>query len=484
MGAETELKLELPEGPGRLLSEPWLRDARCKSQDQVTTYFDLPDRGLRKLGYSLRVRSVGGRFIQTVKSLESGAGLFQRGEWDYEIQRPEVDPERLRGTPLADVDLAGLEPIVCSKVERTACRLDQEGSRLELAIDLGSMRSGKRETPIRELEIELIHGDPNTVFAVARRVAAMVPVELGVLTKAERGFALADRRLGKVAKAEPVPAHSGMTVADGFATIVSACLRHFRLNAPIVVERRQPEALHQARVAMRRLRSAFTLFRDVIADVEFERLREELRWFTGELGEARNLDVVLDRELAPDERAAMEQRRQQAYDRVVGALESRPVRTLMLDLLAWSVAGEWRGRPEAGEPLGPYTVHRIDRLWHRIAHAKKIGAMEEEQRHRLRIEIKKLRYALEFVEALHAQHREAQKRFAKTVEELQEALGCLNDLAVARTLVAADSWPIEPYDADECYRALITDAEDALHHLKRIGPYWRDVASGNPGQSG
>ena len=137
----------------------------------------------------------------------------------------------------------------------------------------------------------------------ARRLSERVPVRLGVLTKAERGARLSAGKSRKVTKSEAVDINSRMTVAEAFGVIVSACIKHYRLNEPLVIRDSKVEALHQARVAMRRLRSALTLFKPAIEDVEFEHLRQELRWFTGELGDARNIDVYSERELADDERS-------------------------------------------------------------------------------------------------------------------------------------------------------------------------------------
>ncbi|MEP6982394.1 MAG: CHAD domain-containing protein [Sphingomicrobium sp.] len=296
-----------------------------------------------------------------------------------------------------------------------------------------------------------------------------VELELEVVASA------ADGRLGKVVKAEPIVVRDDMIVADGFAAILAACVRHFRLNEQVVIEQRQPDALHQARVAMRRLRSALSLFRPAIADTEFARLRGELRWLTGELGEARNLDVFLARDILSSERKPLQARREAAYDRVVAAMESQPVHMLMLDLVAWSMLGEWRRHDDAQLPLEEYVSHRIDRLWRRIAHARHLDDMHDEARHRLRIEVKKLRYALEFMQALYEHERERQRRFASAVEALQEALGELNDVVVARSLVASDAWLIAPDEPSERERALLRDSEDALHHLRGIGPYWRNA---------
>jgi inorganic triphosphatase YgiF len=474
MSSEIELKLEVaPGATEQLMRQPWIERAPRQSQRQLSIYFDTSENQLRKRGYTLRVRSVGDRYIQTVKSLDNCAGLSERGEWEYQIDGPEPDEERLADTPLADVEVSSLHPVIRSEVNRTACRLRPDGAELELDVDHGTMTAGGRKMPVHEIEIELLRGSAQSAVDLARLIAGHVPVKLGVLSKAERGFALADGTLGKVTKAEQVPVRREMCVAEGFATIVMACLRHFRLNEPLVIELRTAEALHQARVAMRRLRSALSLFRSAVNDADFGRIRDELRWFTGELGDARNLDVYLKRDLPEVERETLEAKREHAYGHVAEAMNSQRFRTLMLDLVAWTALGKWRDHATAGKPLEPYVNRRIDRLWHKITAAADLADMDAEERHQLRIGIKKIRYAVEFVEPLHAHQSQRQKKFGKAVEDLQEALGELNDLAVARSLERSDAWPITPETPgpEEC--RLLSESDHALDRLQKIGPYWR-----------
>jgi inorganic triphosphatase YgiF len=473
---EIELKLEIdPEAAGRLLAESWLCDGRCKTQPQLSVYYDTVDGEIRRRGFTLRVRSVGNRYVQTVKTVAAGAGLFERGEWEYEVGGIELDRECLSRTPLAHLESVKLERIIRSEVTRHSCRVVSDGSEIQLDYDDGEISAGGRSQRISELELELLDGDPSTALKLARKIGDREPVKLGVMSKAERGFALADGRLGKVFKAEPVAIRPGMAIAEGFAIIVAACVRHFRRNEPFVISKRSPEALHQSRVALRRLRAAFWLFRTAISDSEFVLLRDELRWFTRKLGDARNLDVFLKREHPESERRRLERHRDEAYDRVVEAMESRRCRLLMLDIVGWSLLGEWRTQAIADRPIEPYVSRRIDRLWAKLGHARHLAHMGEDERHRLRIQAKKLRYALEFVAALHFDQRERQKKFAKGIEDLQETLGQLNDLAVARTLVAADSWPIELHEPDEAERALLHDAGRSLDHLRDAGAYWREA---------
>jgi CHAD domain-containing protein len=127
-----------------------------------------------------------------------------------------------------------------------------------------------------------------------------------------------------------------------------------------VIATQDPAALHQARVAMRRLRSAFTLFRPVIVDERFPELREDVRWFTDQLGHARNLDVLLKRTGDRSEalRTLLEAERERAYAQVLEALGSARLRRLMLDLVGWlesrAVAGDKaRARAARRFRLGP-----------------------------------------------------------------------------------------------------------------------------------
>ena len=476
MPRELEVKLEIdPEAAKRLLAQSWLCQGRCEAKPQLSVYFDTPDGEIRRRGFTLRVRSVGDRFVQTVKTLAEGAGLFERGEWEYEVDGIELDRDCLGRTPLAHFQSADLDQIIRSKVTRRSCRVNSDGSEIQLDYDEGEISAGGRSRHISELELELLDGDPSVTLKLARRIADSEPVKLGVMSKAERGFALADGRLGKVFKAEPVAVRPGMTIAEGFAAIVAACVRHFRLNEPLLNSKRSPEALHQSRVALRRLRAALWLFRTAIFDSEFVLLRDELRWFTRTLGDARNLDVFLQREHSKSDRHRLEQQREEAYDRVIEAMDSRRCRLLMLDIIGWSSLGEWRMRAIADRPIEPYVSRRIDRLWAKLGRARHLSHLEEEERHRLRIQAKKLRYALEFVAALHVNQRERQKKFAKSIEDLQETLGQLNDLAVARTLVTVDSWPIELHEPNEAERALLHDAGRSLDHLRDTGAYWREA---------
>lgn len=474
MGREIELKLEAaPDAAAELARQPWAEASTRKAQQQRSLYFDTPDGELRRKGYALRVRAAGGCHIQALKSLDNATGLTTRGEWEWTIGGPEPDVTKLADTPVADLKLDRLEPVVETEVKRTSFLLHGSGAEIELDFDEGRVSAADRELPVSEMEIELIRGEPRAAAELARRIAADVPVKLAVMSKAERGFALVDDTLSRCKKSPRIELHADMTIAEGFETIVASCIRHFRLNEPLVIGHRHTEALHQTRVALRRLRSAFSLFKPVIADREFNRLDDELRCFTNASGDARNLDVYLQRDLTDAERRPLEQRREEAYDTAIAVMNSAQVRRLMVDVVAWAAVGQWRSQRRADRPLNRFIDRRIDRLWKKTASARQIAQMSDMRRHHLRIGVKKLRYALDFSRGLHQHHKKRRKSFGKSLKALQDALGQLNDAVVARGLKTGPAWPLtEPQHPDE--RQLLRDAKYALRQLRKIGCYWND----------
>ena len=477
MTQEIELKLELDPHDLALVREtPRLADAKSRFNHQVTVYYDTPETRLKKHGYTLRVRSVGDRFIQTVKRVTQSVGLISREEIEREVRSLRPDLEPLSDHPISELFRAGearrLQEIVRCDVNRTSWLIGRHKCEMEIDLDHGTISAGERTEEFAELEFELRSGQPATLIAAARDLANRVPVRLGILTKAERGFLLANGKLRKIAKAVPVHVDPDMTVAQAFEVIVHACIKQYRLNEPLVLRKRKAGALHQARVGVRRLRSAMSLFKPAIEDRKYQRLRHELRWLASQFGDARNLDVYLEGNFADDQRVDLLCEREKAYDRVAEAMNSQRSRRLMIELVGWTAVGEWRSAKAADKPIQPFARRRLARLWDSITTASRdLRRMDEFTRHKLRIKTKKLRYASEFLSDLYPRQQLTQRKFAVAIEGLQESLGKLNDLATARMLDAAaadDQWLIGLSGDRRHLRA----AEDALDDLHNTGPFW------------
>ena len=451
MSNEVELKFDVePASVAQLRATPILAAASARSHDSESLYFDTPEGALRKSGISLRVRRSGGRNVQTAKRKRgNAAGLFVREEWEADVPRFDLDlaafaPGLVRRL-LGKADHGALKPLVRTRFTRTAWQIEHRGSLIEVVLDEGIVGAGRRKTPLIELELELKQGKPAALFDLAEEIGRAAPLRLGMLSKNERGYALAEGWLGRPAKADPVRLDPEMSEADAFRAVASACLRQFRLNEIALLAARDPDALHQARVALRRLRSALTLFRHTVRGKDYQYLREELRWFAGQLGEARNLDVLLGPDAPPpfpDDaglRDALQAERDAAYDRVMAAIESERARFLVLRLALWLELGGWRFRPRAEGNVRALATHQLERQWRKVRrHGAELGALDPDAEHRLRIDIKKLRYAGEFLASLYTAKAEAGrcKSFIAALKDLQERLGIANDHRIANAVAA------------------------------------------------
>jgi inorganic triphosphatase YgiF len=482
---EVELKLEIAPGEtAALRALPLLGKPARPPERQVTTYYDTPKGELRRSGYSLRVREKGGRRVQTVKHRGADAGGFStRPEWESRIDGDALDFEALKATPVGEIlsrrDMKKrLETVSETRVERTTWDVARSGAEIELILDEGEVEAGGATEPLCEVELELKSGDRIDLFALACEMSRSLGLRMGVLSKSERGFRLLEKKKARASKAAPVRLAPGTSAADAFAAIVQACLRHFRLNEPLLAEKNNAAALHQARVAIRRLRSALSLFRPVTAGAEHERLKGELRSFAAVLGEARNLDVLLEDKssaAAPSQaaRKALRKQRRKAYDEVREALAGRDLPRLILELVAWAEAGEWRSSPAAAAAIEPFAVERLDRAWKRVRRGRKtIAGDDPEERHRLRIEVKKLRYAAEFFSGLGPKRRRrARTEFLSKLSDLQDTLGRLNDIETARQIAPEDEAEATP-DASAEIDRLIAQAAAGLEELRADGAYW------------
>jgi CHAD domain-containing protein len=90
----------------------------------------------------------------------------------------------------------------------------------------------------------------------------------------------------------PIALSRKLTTEAAFKSVARACLHHLIANVP-VLRAGNPEGLHQVRVSLRRLRAAISLFSGILHDGQTETIKRELTWLTGELGQARELDVFM-----------------------------------------------------------------------------------------------------------------------------------------------------------------------------------------------
>jgi inorganic triphosphatase YgiF len=478
MSTEIELKLAIASEHVPLLARsPTLRAAvrgRPVTRATHSTYFDTSDRALRRAGMALRLRRDGRRWIQTLKTAgRVEGGLHARDEFEMSCAHPQLDFTALIDTPLgdaiADTTLReALQPVFTTEFRRTARAIElAPGCFAELVLDRGEVIAGERRAPLCEVEIELVpradtddraaSGDVDALFAFAARLVREVPLRLSDVSKAQRGYALADAADAVVTgpvKAGSLALDRALPVPALFARLARHATDQLLANeAGLLDASPDVEYVHQARVALRRLRSVLRLFREVVPRDAVAALAERLRAVGNLLGETRDWDVFLGETLAAVEaaipgeetlaglHAQAASRRRSARDTTAAAITDPEWTVLMLDLARAIATQPWRAtlsdeaRALEALPAARFASRLLAKQAKRVRRlGREIAALDDTALHALRIEIKKLRYATEFFQSLYP--RKAVRVWIDATVDLQALLGTLNDAAVTQRLLA------------------------------------------------
>jgi inorganic triphosphatase YgiF len=455
-GIEIELALRLSDAAIALLlaSEALaaLRAGKDRRRRLVSTYFDTQAGALAAAGAVLRVRRVGRRHVQTVKRAAlPGDSAIARGEWEWTLTGPTPDRALLALEP-ALADLAAVDaPLVAvcgTDFERIAIPLRRGAARLELAIDRGMLGAGDRRMPLAEIEIELRRGTIADVYAVAASLMAAVPMALETLPKSARAQALRAGAAPPVRRAVRPRLTRDVSVGDALRGILRICLAQLRANAAAIRLGDDPAAMHQFRVALRRMRAAFSAFGFAMPLATRRRFAASLRRIARRSDPARELDVFLT-EILPaararigndpgfDALAAVATRARDGAWRRMRALLDRPAFAVaVLDLEAWLEGAGWRD--EAGAvhdaPMRPQARAVLRRLQRKLLRAgEAIDGLDIAGLHGLRLRGKKLRYAGEFFRDLFPGR--GAKAYLAALAEVQERLGALNDGGALRAML-------------------------------------------------
>lgn len=232
-----------------------------------------------------------------------------------------------------------------------------------------------------------------------------------------------------------------MDAGAAFGAIARACLEHYEANRAGILAGEDPEYLHQGRVALRRLRTALGLFARVLEPHARRRLRRDLRRLLRRLGPARDWDVFMAFTLAPALAAAPGNKGLEALAR-----RSERLRRLEGERARRAAAGFPAAQLERG--LGalplledaarlPVRRHARDALARCARRVRRRGrglaGLDAAGLHRLRLAVKRMRYALHYFAPLFRKRRVEPLREA--LESLQHALGGANDCAMAAALL-------------------------------------------------
>jgi len=517
---EIELKLALPaEQVAAFLSLMSRRRRTPVKQVLHTLYFDTVDFDLGRQGIALRARRAGRRWLQTLKTEgQRAGGLSTREEYETPTQRGTLDwtrfPEAAQAR-IADDLRKSLGIRFETHFNRTAWQITGPGgARIEVVLDIGTLSAGDRSQPICEIELELLSGHIDALFALAQTWAQRLDLVPFDLSKAERGVRLAHGETPGPVKSVLLVLDRSMTVEEGFAASCQACLAQFQANLPGLLfagfdggldsreasfgtspgsaspppqpsplegeganagpkpgsasSPPQPspvegeganvmptpinddiEYVHQARVALRRLRAALRVYRK--ACVLPPALLDGLRTIAASLGAARDWDVLCSETLpaiAPhyDDPsdwqhwiAGLEVHRAGVRENMRQALAGAHPGAWLLAFQQWLLQHGWRTSPPETRLLqmAPQldAARRILKKGHRgiVGRAREFERLSPPERHALRIAMKRQRYAAEFFQGLFKAR--PQVRYLGLARDIQDSLGRANDAHVALTLL-------------------------------------------------
>ncbi|HWA03694.1 MAG TPA: CHAD domain-containing protein [Rhizomicrobium sp.] len=260
--------------------------------------------------------------------------------------------------------------------------------------------------------------------------------------------------------ARPLRISSGMSVEDAFRVTLLECLAHVAANVAPVTRAREVEGLHQLRVGLRRLAVAFSAFGEEFRTPAQRELQERTKAFSDAIGPARDLDVFAE-ELFPEPaglggdvaafallRERLARAREEAWNRAVESVSSVEFAVLLDDVAvaaqsrSWAAGGNLEERLAVRAPVKTVAARMLDEY---LIKARKRGRhirdLAQRDCHRLRIALKKLRYAAEFYGPLYK--RKKVRKYISKMKELQDLLGALNDASQVRAtlsqLTAADA---------------------------------------------
>ncbi|MFI0846136.1 CHAD domain-containing protein [Mesorhizobium sp. IMUNJ 23232] len=510
--SEIELKLILDEATAKAL---WGRARALKLASSIprtktlrSIYLDTPEHALKKAGMSLRLRRDGRRWIQTVKTgREMHGGLSQAGEIENlapggRINIEAIPDETVRQQVAQRVNGGPLAPVCETVIRRAAGEVClKDGTRAELAVDVGDILCEGRSAGLREAEIELIEGNPAGLFDIAKTLFPEGGLKFSRLYKAARGYLLAEKgfidpplkpRNAKAVAADP------MQIAEQTARdILRECLDQIAINITATCELDDPEGPHQLRVGLRRLRSVFAVYRQVLDSPEMRRLGEEARWLGQEVGGLRDLDVVgqdivrreagshLDETGLTDlaDRLAVQAGERRLRLRKL-LIEPR-VQCFLLDLArfvetrGWLVPEDFTQTERLAMPVSHLAEAALAKCWKKVCkRARHLETLTVEERHEFRKMLKRLRYAVEFFASLYASRRV--EPFLKRLKKLQEVFGNLNDAATVKALLsrsdlAADArsvgWMVGATQARAEFGW--AGAKSLWRSLEETRPFWR-----------
>jgi CHAD domain-containing protein len=264
---------------------------------------------------------------------------------------------------------------------------------------------------------------------------------------------------------------------------VAGCRVALVKHRAAVLATRRSTSVHQSRVVLRRLRAALGLLGDVNGDTELPLLAAEARWLAGECAPSRDLHVFLKETVADHPRPILRIGARLASDhlsRARAALGGERYAAFDRKLAHVALGAS----AQAGPDLKAFGQAALDAQYAKVRRrGRKLSSLKASELHRLRIAVKKLRYAEDFLQP--GFNSKSARAYIQATARLQDVLGVLHDRAVAPELMSTIAAAARPSDEanrplKRLAKQLKTGEQRDKGHLKRAWksfrkaePFWR-----------
>lgn len=428
-----------------LLQHPLLQTPPKRRRIYSTT-FDTPEHTFAGLGIRIEETRILRKTTLTVR--QTGDSV---SEWSAPTTPGRFDFETLIDSPEMAEQLSqhanALAPLYTINVSQRLWAVQIRSAQVDVNLEEGALLTGndksQRSFRICELELRLNKGQPAALYGVARLLSRQLRLHPIRENLSQRALDFHCQTVIQPVKARRIKIDAKSSVVSVFKHIAWLSLDQLQANEEGIFGPNHVEFIHQARVALRRLRTALRLFNSELPPGFSDKWSQAWRDVGEQLGNARNWDVFCSEILPdiaadlgehPDMQHLTEFALQQRAEAQTHAKEWLRGRHYSLTMIAFS---------EALFALPDHKTERIDsfadkalkrRHKHFCRGARVAHTLNAEERHEVRIDLKKLRYTLDFFECLYPQKQ--LHPFLEGLAKTQELLGHMNDLVTSEMLLA------------------------------------------------
>jgi inorganic triphosphatase YgiF len=490
---EVELAFTIAEDRHKIDKLPfWTGEA--KTQIIISVYYDTPYQDVAKAGWSIRTRSIGDDWVQTVKG-PTKAG--QRVEIEVPIENDELSTEELRKTPVWNIiglGVVNLRKVFKTTVVRTTRDYIDGLTVIEVASDQGQVQTVNGRTMIiDEVELELKCGSSEDLYRFACHLSHHISLRLQPESKAQRGYRLHSNTPPDFAKDAPTSVTQAMSTASAFRSTATSVMTHLISNLA-AANAGSVDGVHQARVSLRRLRALFVMYKPFLSQPIIDAYDGEFQRLGSIFGAVRDWDVfekdiidVARRELRDSRNLVLisdvaAKHRRDALNILQKEIDNPKFTYLIVGLLRWINSGDnpSLGSSALNRPSVEQMPLLLDHMYNTAKRRRKRAKSNAEAMHRFRKSIKKLRYAAEYSEGVW--NEQDVSSFIKPCKKLQTRLGHSNDIVMAHQLLdslVVDDTSVVPvatelrYWLNDRQKRVNKKAVSSLKKFDSAKPYWR-----------